>query len=169
MPSFLSTIYPRVSRCLIAIFVRDIRRLSIGLVLALYVTFGRENLGKGPANLFTQALADLRLDGLITLITMTHDRLGDPFVLLRYPEQLQVTSRQFNAKLETASYQKIKDWRILLIHYLLQHNSITREVKVASANQSGCDNADRSASSSLWIERVRHGSVWTSDVANRKA
>ena len=28
-----------------------------------------------------------------------------------------------------------------------------------SANRSGCDDADLSASSSPWIERVRHGSV----------
>ena len=82
-PSFLSTCYPRASRELIASFVRDIRKLSIGLVLALYVTFGHENFVKGPANLFTQALADLRLDGLLTLIAMTYGRLGDLLVLLR--------------------------------------------------------------------------------------
>ena len=63
-PSFLSTCYPRASRNLIASFVKDIRKLSIGLILALYVTFSHENFVKGPANLFTQALADLRLDGL---------------------------------------------------------------------------------------------------------
>ena len=57
-------------------------------MLALYVTFDHERFVKGPANLFTQALADLRLDGLLTLITMTYGRLGDLFVLLRYPEQL---------------------------------------------------------------------------------
>ena len=58
-PSFLSTCYPRASRNLIASFVIDIRKLSIGLILALYVTFGHENFVKDPANLFTQALADL--------------------------------------------------------------------------------------------------------------
>ena len=39
-PSFLSTCYPRASRILIASFVKDIRKLSLGLMLALYVTFG---------------------------------------------------------------------------------------------------------------------------------
>ena len=82
-PSSLSTCYPRASRNLIANFVKDIRKLSIGLVLALNVTFGHENFVKGPANLFTQALAYLRLDGLLTLIAMTYCRLGDLFVLLR--------------------------------------------------------------------------------------
>ena len=82
-PSFLSTCYPRASRNLIAIFVKDIRKLSIGLVLALYVTFGHEKFVKGPVNLFTQALANLRLDGLLTLIAMTYGRLGDLLVLLR--------------------------------------------------------------------------------------
>ena len=132
-PSFLSTCYPRASRNLIASFVRDIRKLSIGLVLALYVTFGHENFVKGPANLFTQALADLRLDGLLTLIAMTYGRLGDLLVLLCYPEQLQGPSREFNAQLETASLKKMKDWRTLLLQYLLQQNrSVTGEDKVAT-------------------------------------
>ena len=102
-PSFLSTCYPRASPSLIASFIKDIRKLSIGLILALYVTFGHENFVKGPANLFTQALADLRLDGLLTLIAMTYGRPGDLLVLLRYSEQLQGTIREFNAQLETAS------------------------------------------------------------------
>ena len=87
-PSFLSTCYPRASRNLIASFVKDIPKMSIGLVLALYVTFGHENFVKAPAKLLTQASADPRLDGLQTLIAMTYGRLGDLFVLLRYPEQL---------------------------------------------------------------------------------
>ena len=132
-PSFLSTCYPKASRNLTASFVKDIRKLLIGLVLALYVTFGHENFVKGPANLFTQALADLRLDGLLTLIAMTYDRLGDLLVLLCYPEQLLGTSREFNAQLETASLRKMKDWRTLLLQYLLQQNrSVTGEDKVAT-------------------------------------
>ena len=54
-------------------------------------------------------------------------------MLLRYPEQLQGTSRKFNAQLETASYQKMKDWRTLLIQHLLQQNkSVTGEDKIAT-------------------------------------
>ena len=61
------------------------------------------------------------------------DRLGDLLVLLRYPEQLQGTSREFNAQLETASLRKMKDWRTLLLQYLLQQNrSVTGEDKVAT-------------------------------------
>ena len=133
-PSFLSTCYPRASRNLIASFVKDIRKLSIGLILALYVTFGHENFKKGPAKLFTQGrLAGLRLDGLLTLIAMTYGRLGDLLVLLRYPEQLQGTSREFNAQLETASLRKMKDWRTLQLQYLLQQNrSVTGEDKMAT-------------------------------------
>ena len=101
-PSFLSTCYSRASRNLIASFVKDIRKLSIGLVLALNGKFGHENSVKGPANFFTQALADLRLDGLLTMIATTYGRLGGLFVLLRYPEQLQGASREFDAQLETA-------------------------------------------------------------------
>ena len=51
----------------------------------------------GPAILLIQALADLRLDKLLTSIRMTYGRLGVMFVLLRYPEKLQGPSREFNA------------------------------------------------------------------------
>ena len=133
MDAILSVhVLPEASRNLIANFVKAIRKLSIGLVLALYVTFGHENFVKGPANLFTQALANLRLDGLLTLIAMTSGRLGDLFELLRYPEQLQGASREFNAQLETASYRKMMDWRILLLQYLLQQKrGVTGEDKGA--------------------------------------
>ena len=97
------------------------------------MTFVHENFVKGPANLFTQALADLRLDGLLTLIAMTYGRLGDLLVLLRYPEQLQGPSRELNAQLETAALRKMKDWRTLLLQYILQQNrSVTGEDKVAT-------------------------------------
>ena len=137
-PSFLSTCYPRASRNLIASFVKDIRKSSIGMILALYVTFGHENFVKGPANLFTQALADLRLDGLLTLIAMTYGRLGDLLVLLRYPEQLQGTGREFNAQLETASLRKMKDWRTLLLQYLLQQNIRWRRMRVSVSSILAC-------------------------------
>ena len=102
-PAFISSCYPRASRNLIANFVRDIRKLSIGLVLAFYVTFGNESFVKGLLVLFTQGLANLRLDGLLILIAMTYGRLGDLFVLLRYPEQLQGPKREFDAQIETES------------------------------------------------------------------
>ena len=76
-PFFLSTCFPRASWNLIASFVKDIRKLSIGLVLAMYLIFGHENFVKEYANLSTQALADLRLDGILSLITMTYGQLGD--------------------------------------------------------------------------------------------
>ena len=111
---------------------------AIGLVLALYMMFGHENFVKGPANLFTQAYdvisSSQTLDGLLTLIAMTYGRLGDLFVLLRYPEQLQGASREFNAELETASYRKMKDRRILLLQYLLQQNrNVTGEDKTGAS------------------------------------
>ena len=50
-----------------------------------------------------------------------------------YPKKLQGASREFNAQLETASYRKMKGWRIILLHYLLQQNrSITGEDNVAT-------------------------------------
>ena len=117
-PAFISSCYPSVSRNLIANFVSDIRKLSIGLVLALYVTFGHDSFVKGPLVLFTQELVDLRLDDLLILIAMIYGRLGDLFVLFRYPEKLQRPKREFDAQMETAFYRKLKDWEILLLQYL---------------------------------------------------
>ena len=91
-------------------------------MLALYVVCGHEYFVKGPVVLFTQELADLRLDALLTLIVMAYGRLVDLFVYLRYPEQLQGSRREFDAQMETASYRKPKDWRTLLPQYLLQQN-----------------------------------------------
>ena len=75
----------RASRHLIADFMRDLRKLSIGLVLTLYVTFGHESFLKGPVVLFTQELIELRLDGLPTQIELSYGRLGDLYIPLRYP------------------------------------------------------------------------------------
>ena len=100
-PAFISSCYTRASRNLIANFVRDIRKLSIVLVLTLYVAFGHESFVKGPVLLFTQELADLRLDGLLTLSVITYGRLGDLFVLLRYSEQPQGPRRELDAQMET--------------------------------------------------------------------
>ena len=133
-PVLISSCYPRASRNLIVKFVRDIRKLSIGLVLALYVTFGHESFVKLLLVLFIQELTDLRPDGLLTLIAMTYGRLDDLFVLLRYPEQLQGPKREFDAQMETASYRKLKDWRTLLLQYLLeQKRSLTGEDKRISS------------------------------------
>ena len=92
--AFLGSCYPRASRHITALFVRDIRKLSIILVLALYVDFGHGGFEKGHVPLFTQELADLRLVGLLTLEVMTFCRFGDLLVLLRYPEQLQGSMRE---------------------------------------------------------------------------
>ena len=121
--AFTSSCYSRASRNLIPNFLRGNRKLSVGLLLALYVAFGHESFVKGPVVLFTQELADLRLDGLLTLILMTSGRSRDLFVLLRYPEQLQGPRREFYAEMETAFYRKVKDWRTLL------HFSPTAEQK----------------------------------------
>ena len=123
-PSFLSTFYPRASRNLIASLVKNIRKLSIGLVLALYVTFGHEHFVKGPANLFTQTLADLRLDGLLTYCP------ARAFTLSR-------TTAGSEPRIQRAVGNRLipdmKDWRILLLQNLLQQNrSVTGEDQVAT-------------------------------------
>ena len=109
----------RASRNLIANLVRDIRKLSIGLVLALYVAF----VGTGWS----------RLDGVLTVIVMTYSRLGNLFVLLRNPERLQGPKTEFDAQMEKASYRKLKAWMTQLLQYILQQNrSLTGEDKSVS-------------------------------------
>ena len=125
-PALLKICYPGASKHLIANFVKTIRKLPDAFLLALYVSSGHESFVKGPAVLFTQEQTDLRLDGLLTLIVMTCGRLGDLFVLFKYPEQ-------FNKQLDRAAYRKMKDWRSLLLQYLLQQSrSLTGEDRFVS-------------------------------------
>ena len=69
-----------------------------GVVLALYVSFEQASFLKRPAVLFTQVVTGLRLYGLLTMIAMMYGRIGDLFVLLSYPEQLQGSTKEFNAQ-----------------------------------------------------------------------
>ena len=45
-------------------------------LLALFVTFGAENFVKGPAVQLTEGIQNSRLDGILTLIAITHGNLG---------------------------------------------------------------------------------------------
>ena len=73
---------------------------------------------KGPAILLTQGVKILRLDGLLTLIAITHGNLGG----LMNPEQMTDNVRKFDVKRSTDSWNKIKDLRHTLIQYRLQLN-----------------------------------------------
>ena len=65
---------PALSRYLMKEFLKAITELSIVVILALFVTFGAENLVKGPVVLLTEGLHNLRLEGLLTLIAITHGK-----------------------------------------------------------------------------------------------
>ena len=73
--SFLAKIYPSLSRYLIKELLVVVEE-SIVELLALIVTFGAENFVKGPAILLTEGVQNLRSDGLLTLIAITHRNLG---------------------------------------------------------------------------------------------
>ena len=53
------------------------------------MTFGAESFVKGPAVLLTEGIQSLRLDGLLTLIAITHGNLGGLMKLTRCPEQMR--------------------------------------------------------------------------------
>ena len=74
--SFLAKIYPTFSRYLIKEFLQAVVEVSIVELLALFVKFGAENFVKGTAALLTEGVQNLRLDGLQTLIAITHGNLG---------------------------------------------------------------------------------------------
>ena len=63
-----------------------------------------------------EGVQNLRSDGILTLIAITHGNLGGLMNLTRYPEQMRENVR-FDAK-----RPKIRDLRHTLIQYLLQQN-----------------------------------------------
>ena len=74
--NLLARIYPKLSRYLIKEFLQAVVEVSIVELLALFVTFGAEKFMKGPVVLLTEGIQNLRLDGLLTLIAITHGNLG---------------------------------------------------------------------------------------------
>ena len=107
--SFLAKIYPILSRYLIKEFLQAVVEVSIVELLALFVTFGAENFVKGPAVLLTEGNQNLRLNGLLTLIAITHGNLRGLMNLTRYPEQMRKNVRKFDVKCATDSWNKIRD------------------------------------------------------------
>ena len=120
--SFLAKVYPKVSHYLIKEFLQAVVRVSIVELIALFVTFGAESFVKGPAILLTDGIQNLRLDGLLTLIAITHGNLGGLMKLARCPEQMKERVRNLDMKKSTDSWNKIRDLRHTLIQYLLQKN-----------------------------------------------
>ena len=120
--SFLAIVYPGPSGCLINEFLRAVTELSIVVNLALFVKFGAENFVKEPVLLLTEGVQNLRLDGILTLIAITHGNLGGLMNLTRYPEQMRENVRRFDMKRSTYSWTKVGDLRHTLFQYLLQQN-----------------------------------------------
>ena len=120
--SFLAKVYPKVSHYLIKEFLQAVVEVSIVELIALFVTFGAESFVKGPAILLTDGIQNLRLDGLLTLIAITHGNLGGLMKLARCPEQMRERVRNLDMKKSTDSWNKIRDLRHTLIQYLLQQN-----------------------------------------------
>ena len=120
--SFLAKVYPKVSHYLIKEFLQAVVRVSIVELFVLFVTFGAESFVKGPAMLLTDGIQNLRLDGLLTLIAITHGNLGGLMERARCPEQMKERVRNLDMKKSTDSWNKIRDLRHTLIQYLLQQN-----------------------------------------------
>ena len=113
--SFLAKVYPKISHYLIKEFLQEVVEISIVELLALFVMFGAENFVKGPAVLLTEGVQNLRLDGFLTLIAITHGNLGGLMKLTRCPEQMKERVRTLDMKKATDSWNKIRDLRHTLI------------------------------------------------------
>ena len=118
----MAKVYPKISHYLIKEFLQAVVEVSIVELLALFVTFGAESFVKGPAVLLTEGVQNLRLDGLLTLIAITHGNLGGLMKLTRCPEQMREKVRKLDMKKAKDSWNKIRDLRHTLIQYLLQQN-----------------------------------------------
>ena len=103
--SFLAKVYPKVSHYLIKEFLQAVVEVSIVELIALFVTFGAESFVKGPAMLLTEGIQHLRLDGLLTLIAITHGNLGGLMKLTRCPEQMR------ERESEELRYEEIRGFR----------------------------------------------------------
>ena len=120
--SSLAKVYPKLSRYLIKEFLQEVVEVSIVELLALLVTFGAESFVKGQVMLLTEGIQNLRLDGLLTLIAITHGNLGGLMKLTRYLEQMIGDVKKFDVKKATDSWNKIRDLRHTLIQYPVQQN-----------------------------------------------
>ena len=118
----MAKVYPKISHYLIKEFLKAVVEVSIVELIALFVTFGAESFVKGPTILLTDGIQNLRLDGLLTLIAITHGNLGGLMKLTRCPEQMKERVRNLDMKKSTDSWNKIRDLRHTLIQYLLQQN-----------------------------------------------
>ena len=103
--SFLAKVYPIVSHYLIKEFLQAVVEVLIVELIALFVTFGAESFVKGPAMLLTEGIQNLRLDGLLTLIAITHGNLGGLMQLKRCPEQMRERERERES--EELRYEEI--------------------------------------------------------------
>ena len=112
--SFLAKVYPKLSRYSVKEFLQAVVEVSIVELLALFVMFGAESFVKGPVILLTEGAQNLRLDGLLTLIAITHGNLAGLMKLTRYPDQLRDNVRKLDVKKATDSWNKIRDLRHIL-------------------------------------------------------
>ena len=77
---------------------------------------------KGPVVLLIKGVQNLRLEGILTLIAITHRNLGGLMNLTGYPKKMKENVKNFNIKRSTDSWTKVRDLRHTLIQYLLQQN-----------------------------------------------
>ena len=99
--SFLAKIHPELSHYLIREFLKAIPGISIVVILGLFVTFGAENILKGPAVLLTEGTQKLRRDGLLILIAIMHRNVGGLINSTLYPKQMMKNVKKFDKKRST--------------------------------------------------------------------
>ena len=109
--AFLAKVYPSLSRYLIKKFLQAVVEVSIVELLALLGTFEAQNFVRGPVILLNEGVQNLRLDGVLTLIAITHGNLGGLMNLTRCREQMRENVRMFDVKRLNYSWTKKRDVR----------------------------------------------------------
>ena len=69
---------------------------------------GAENFVRGPVVLLTEGVENLRLDGILTLVAITHGNLGGLMNLTRYTERVRENLRRFDLKEQERMRQLIE-------------------------------------------------------------
>ena len=116
---FLAGVYS-AKETIFKAFIQEVLNMPISLLLALYLVYPRYLFNLGPAYMFSRGVDNLRIDGYLTLVLLTHGELASFHRLMRYGEPLAMG--RTHPSIDTYSYKCAAGLRTLLVQYLLMQN-----------------------------------------------
>ena len=88
---------------MIEAFVQDLLRMSINLLLALYLVYPRYLFNMGPAFMFSRGVENPRIDEYLALVLHTHGNLAVFHRLMKFMDPLSI--RKAHPSLENYTYK----------------------------------------------------------------